>query len=224
MEKLKALLKKLGAGDEEIGAVEAEIIADQEAAVEGLQRKNRELIMTNKKLKASGGDDEKVTELEAKIEELTGQIAAEKKAAAKIAQERDTFKVAAESERGAVSKLILDGGLTEALTKAGVRKELMPAARALLKERGVLSVKVDGDTRKAVAMKDGKELDLESFITEFVGSDEGKAYIPGGLNSGGGATPGSGSAGSKTMKRAAFEALDPAAKMEFSKGGGTLTE
>lgn len=225
MDKLKALLKKLGASPEDVEAVEAEIVADQEAMVEGLQRKNRELIVTNKKLKASGGDDDgKVAELEAKIEELTGAIAAEKKAAAKIAQERDTFKAAAESERGAVSKLILEGGLTEALTKAGVRKELLPAARAYLKERGALSVKVDGEARKAVAMKDGKELDLESFVTEFVGTDEGKAYIPGGLNSGGGANPGSGSAGSKSMKRAAFEALDPAAKMEFSKGGGTLTE
>ena len=222
MEKLKALLKKLGAQAEDIDAVEAEIIADKEAEVDGLKRKNAELIMKAKA--ARDGDGGKVAELEAKIEELTGQIAAEKKSAAKIAQERDAFKTAADAERGAVSKLILEGGLTEALTKAGIRKELLPAARALLKERGALSVKVDGEARKAIAMKDGKELDLESFVSEFVGSDEGKAYIPGGLNSGGGAQAGNGSAGTKSMPLAQYNALSPKEQAAHLRDGGTLVD
>ena len=49
--------------------------------------------------------------------------------------------------------------------------------------------------------------------------------VDGNQASGGGASGGSnGGAAGKTMKRAAFEALDPSGKMEFSKAGGQLTE
>ena len=222
MDKLKALLKKLGAQDADIEAVEAEIAADKEAEVEGLKRKNAELIRKAKE--ARDGDGGKVAELEARIEELTEAWGADKKAAAKLAQERDSYKAAADAERVAVSKLILEGGLTEALTKAGVRKELLPAARALLRERGALTVKVEGDARKAVASKDGKELDLEAFVTDFIGSDEGKAYIPAGLNSGGGAQAGNGGAAAKTMPLAQYAALSGKDQAAFLRDGGTLTE
>ena len=185
---------------------------------------------TIKKLekRAEGKTDVDVSSLEDKIQELSEALATKgresDKAIKSLAQERDSYKAAADAERVAVSKLILEGGLTDALTKAGVRKELLPAARALLRERGALTVKVEGDARKAVASKDGKELDLEAFVTDFIGSDEGKAYIPAGLNSGGGAQAGSGGATAKTMPLAQYAALPGKDQAAFLRDGGTLTE
>lgn len=185
---------------------------------------------TIKKLekRAEGKTEADVSALEDRIQELTESLDTMKRESEKqiksLSTERDKLRGEADAERGAVSKLILEGGLTEALTKAGIRKELLPAARALLKERGALTVKVDGEARKAVAMKDGKELDLESFVSEFVGSDEGKAYIPGGLNSGGGAQAGNGGAVTKSMPLAQYNALSPKEQAAHLRDGGTLVD
>lgn len=232
MKTLIELLKKLGAKDEDITAVEAEIEADKEAEVAGLKKKNNELIAKAKA--ARDGDGGKVAELQDKIDELSEQIAAAKrdgdKAVKALTKERDELKTLADGEKTAVTKLLLDNGLTEALTKAGVKKELLPAARAYLKEQGVLSIKSEGDVRKAVAKlaKDGKEAEvsLDDYVVHFATTDEGKAFIPAGSNSGGGAggSGGSGGGGNKTMSRAQFAALDAPAKTEFAKSGGKLTD
>jgi hypothetical protein len=207
MDWLKEMLKALGVEAAKIDAIVEKAEAEQEEKVAGLKQKNQDLL--GKLKKKDDGEGGKVAELESKIDDLTDQLAKatrdSEKARKALEKERDDFKAKADAETSAVSRLVLDNGLTEALTKAGVRKELIPAARALLKEQGILSVKSDGDVRKAVAklVKDGKEeeLGLEDYITKhFVASESGKAFIPPSGNSGAGAG-GTGGAGSVTGKK-----------------------
>lgn len=180
------------ADDEKTLAAALTALEDAKGSIQRLEAKNSELLG---KLKAAKGDEGgKLGELQDKIDELTESQSALKREYEKqiktLSKERDDATTSATSEKNAVERLLLDNGLTEALTKANVRKEFLPAARALLKERGILSVKSEGDTRKAIAklIKDGKEseLDLGEYIEKhFASSDEGKAFIPAGQNSGG---------------------------------------
>jgi hypothetical protein len=144
----------------------------------------------------------------------------------KLTKERDESVAKAQSESAANHRLLVDNGLTDALTKAGIRKELLPAARALLKEQGIISVETDGDVRRAVAkLADGKALPLEDYVLKhFALSDDGKAFIPADGNSGGGAGgPGRIAGAAKTMAFAAHQALGPKDQAAFFEEGGTLT-
>lgn len=208
MDWLKEMLKGLGVDDAKIDAIVAQAENEREEEVAGLKTKNADLL--GKLKKKDDGEGGKVAELESKIDDLTEQLAKTTRDSEKVRKalekERDDFKALAANEQTAVSRLVLDNGLTEALTKAGVRKELLPAARALLKEQGILSVKSDGDVRKAVAKlaKDGKEeeLTLEDYITKhFVASESGKAFIPASGNSGAGAGGNGGAGGSGAGKK-----------------------
>jgi len=93
MDKLLALLKKLGAKDEEIEAAKVELEAEKEAEVQGLKAKNKELL--KKSVEAKEGEGGKVAELEAKVEELTETIGKERKAneiaTKKLVTERDSL-------------------------------------------------------------------------------------------------------------------------------------
>lgn len=208
MDWLKEMLKGLGVDAAKIDAIVAQAETEREEEVAGLKQKNADLL--GKLKKKDDGEGGKVAELESKIDDLTEQLAKttrdSEKARKALEKERDDFKAMAANEQTAVSRLVLDNGLTEALTKAGVRKELLPAARALLKEQGILSVKSEGDVRKAVAKlaKDGKEeeLTLEDYITKhFVASESGKAFIPASGNSGAGAGGNGGAGGSCAGKK-----------------------
>lgn len=203
MDKLKALLKKLGASSEDIADIETEIDEAKESEIAGLKKKNAELIAKQKAKET--GDGGKVAELEAKVDELTEQNATLKrdtdKAVKKLTSERDDAQTALTSERSAVSRLVLENGLTEELTKAGIKKELLPAARAYLRERGALSVESEGDIRKAVAIiKDkagDRKVSIDAYVKEFASSDEGKAFIPAEANQG----SGSGGPAGQTAKK-----------------------
>lgn len=208
MDWLKEMLKGLGVDAAKIDAIVAQAEKEREEEVAGLKTKNADLL--GKLKKKDDGEGGKVAELESKIDDLTEQLAKTTRDSEKVRKalekERDDFKAMAANEQTAVSRLVLDNGLTEALTKAGVRKELLPAARALLKEQGILSVKSEGDVRKAVAKlaKDGKEeeLTLEDYITKhFVASESGKAFIPASGNSGAGAGGNGGAGGSGAGKK-----------------------
>lgn len=193
MDWLKEMLKGLGVEDEKISAIVDQAEREQEESIAGLKQKNSELL--GKLKKKSTGEDDKVTQLEEKIDELNEQLSKvtrdSEKTKKALEKERDEAKTRAENEEKAVSRLVLDNGLTEALTASGVRKELLPAARALLKEQGNLSVKSEGEARKAVAklVADGKEeeLDLSEYITKhFAGTEAGKAFLNPSGNSGAG--------------------------------------
>ena len=76
------------------------------------------------------------------------------------------------------------------------------------------------------AVRHGEHADFEEAIEVYVNQYPNKDKILKGSGaSGGGATGGSAGGGAgKTMTRAAFDAATPAAKAEFAKGGGAVTD
>lgn len=76
------------------------------------------------------------------------------------------------------------------------------------------------------ATNHGNHADFEEALSVMVGQYANKDSILKGTGaSGGGATGGGGGGGGgKSMTRTAFDAASPAAKMEFAKSGGTVTD
>jgi hypothetical protein len=88
----------------------------------------------------------------------------------------------------AVEKHVVEDKLTGALVDAGVRKELLPAARALLK--GKVKISEEDDDFDAVVETDMGRMTVAEFVTTWAGSDDGKPFVEkikgGGSNGGDG--------------------------------------
>jgi Skp family chaperone for outer membrane proteins len=135
------------------------------------------------------------------------------------------------SEKAAVARLLLDSGLTAELSKAHVKPSLLAAAKALIREKGILSVEGEGDVRTAVArvVRDGTEqkLPLAEWVKEFVASDEGKEFIAARENAGSGAgerKPAVSMPQANTMSAEAFWNMPAKDRSAFIMRGGTLSE
>lgn len=104
-----------------------------------------------------------------------------------------------------LKNLTLENSLNEQLTKVGVKAELLPAVKALLKSQASVNENnvLIGD--KAIT----------DFMTEWSAND-GKAYIKAPINNGGGAT-GSNGTGATVQKRSE---MTHAQKGEFIKANG----
>lgn len=101
---------------------------------------------------------------------------------------------------GEVRRRTIDGGLTDALVEAGVSKEFLPAARALLKEKGKIElVDEDNQFQARIETNLGPQT-LGEFVKDWVASPEGKAFA--GKPSGGDATGGN----NKSMDENPFKA------------------
>jgi hypothetical protein len=124
-----------------------------------------------------------------------------------------------ESESGFTSKLLLDNGLTDALVKAGIKKELLPAAKALFSQQA--KVIADGESRKAVI----GDKELSAFVTEWSASDEGKHFVSAPANGGGGAD-GSKSTpqGDKIVNRSTWDTMSHVERSQFATSGGKVTD
>lgn len=134
-------------------------------------------------------------------------------------------------EKAAVARLLLDAGLTNELSKAQVKPSLMNAAKALIREKGILAVEGEGEIRTAVAhvSKDGtaQKLSLEDWVKEFIASEEGKEFIAAKENAGSGA----GARKSITTNDASaslaserFWNMPAKERSAFMAKGGTITE
>lgn len=197
---------------------------DLDAAIEDatkpLLNKRDELL---KELKTARKNLENVGDVE-KLHEKIEALETERDTFAK--QFKDTTKQleqvskTLESESGFTSKLLLDNGLTDALVSAGVKKELLPAVKALLS--GQAKVVADGNARKAVI----GEKDLSTFITEWSASDEGKHFIQAPANNGGGAngSQNSNDSSSKTVTRQQFDTMSHVERSQFAVSGGKVTD
>lgn len=173
--------------------------------------------------------DELKKELE-KQEGLSGEK--DKLLETKTAEGAEREKALSDSlakEKQAIERLVLDAGITSELAKANVKTSLLGAAKALIREKGIIRVEEDGVGRRAVAVEDreGKQLkrELSDWMKEFLSSDEGKEFVSAKANTGSGAheTPGSGSEQKENcMKSADFWALGPKDRANFITGGGTL--
>jgi hypothetical protein len=217
------------------GKMEPQIARDQ-AAFARLEKKS---------LAVGDRSPEEVATLFADFEDL--KVSTEELRAASEEKDRKLEKLAKErmaseklladalsGEKMAVARLVLDNGLTAELMRANVKPSLIPAAKALIREKGILSIESEGDIRKAVAtMKlDGKEsrMELGAYVAQFAASDEGKEFVQAAANAGSGASGasdarearGAGEATGKTMKEDAFAALAPKEKARFIAEAGTV--
>jgi hypothetical protein len=126
------------------------------------------------------------------------------------AKKAKDLEVALQAKEAALSKHLIDSSLTSALAAAGVSKELLGGAKALLGGAAKVAALDDGSYSVTLGGKP-----LADALGEWTKAD-GKSYIQPPANSGGGAGlggAGSGGAGGKaTMTRQQFDALPIAAQ------------
>ena len=170
--------------DKKIELTEAELDAKIAEAVEGLKTKNQELLAEVKKYKKGQAvDPSEVDKLETTIADLQSKLTTAEKAARIATKDLDTVRKQLETESAFNQRLLVDNGLTEALTKNGVTNPVhLKAAKALLASQGI---KIDADGENRVA-KLGDKL-LADAIKEWASSDEGKHFVAAPGNAGGGA-------------------------------------
>ena len=167
--------------------VKAAIKDAVEEATRGLIAKRDELLGEVKKLrKDSQIDPADYQRLKDENDQLTDKLNEATKATKQALSEIEKERKARESESGFVQKLLIDNGLTDALTKAGVKPELMKATKALF--AGQASIKVEGENRAALI----GDKPITDFIGEWAKSDEGKHFVLAQQNAGGGGQGGGG--------------------------------
>lgn len=204
--------------DPEVIALIEEITA---TATEALAAKNKELLGEVKtlKAKAKGADIDPAEHaaLQTQVEDLSAALSkAEKTGKAEV----EKLTKALTEKDGALSKHLIDAGLTDALVKAGVKPEMLDAVKALHQNKASIDTKDGAYT----ALIDGKP--LGEFVTTWAQSDQGKHFVSAQQNAGGGAQGGGGKGNAKTMTRAEYDQKANAGEnmSGFFKDGGTLVE
>lgn len=167
-------------------------LSELEAEKEAILSKNKEILGELKKLKQQTKevDAEKYFAMADELEtlkdsyqKLEKQYRADTEKLTKGLSEKDSV----------LQKLIVDDGLTNALTKAGVKPEFLDATKAFLREKTAL--KQNGDKYEAIIA----DKPLNDYIGEWINT-EGKAFIAAPQNSGGGASGGNGTTPSGKTK------------------------
>jgi hypothetical protein len=162
------------------------------------------------RLKSGAKPDEAIEALKAQhakaVDTLKTKHAADLADKDKLIGERD----------GYIDRTLVDGGLKDALLDVGVKPELLDGALAVL--RGSVKVhRAENGDRKAVVETDMGEVGVAEFVKDWSGT-KGKAYL--GTASGPEAKGNNNArAGGKTMTRAEFDKMTPAAKaaVDFTK-------
>lgn len=216
----KAIVDKLV--KDAVEAREAELAEEHEAATEGLKNKNKDLVKRLAKAKeANGGEDnsDEVARLEAELADSKKALKTLERDYNKAKGELDSTRQSLQSETQFSERMLKDGGLRDALTKANVSPHLLDGALALLS--GQVTIKQDGESRVAVV----GDKSLSDFVKEWSQGDQGKPYIAAPVNGGGNASGGGSAAtGAKTMSRADFAAKQPSEQAKFMAEGGSLTD
>lgn len=136
--------------------------------------KYEELLAENETLKKDPNRDK---DNEAVLQRMRDQYdqrlrAAEEKRVADLRSKENEI----EERDNVIQSHLVDGGLTEALVKAGVAKEFLTAAKALL--RNTVKVKREEDgKRRAIVETDLGEVDVEKFVDNWSKSDDGKPFV-----------------------------------------------
>lgn len=203
--------------EKDVKTLIAEAVAE---ATEGLKNKNADLLAKLQKAQKGQEIDPKDYEaLQNKNETLEAELAKSNKLNKEITKQLESTSKQLESESGFTSKLLLDNGLTDALVSAGIKKELLPAAKALFSQQA--KIIADGESRKAVI----GDKELSAFVTEWSSSDEGKHFVQAPANGGGGAD-GSKSTpqGDKTVNRQTWDTMSHVERSQFATSGGKVTD
>lgn len=216
---------------EENKAAEDDAVAKAVAeATAGLKAKNDELLG---KLKADKAERES---MKAQLDELVAAKEEAETAAAEKAGDVDSVKkqltdkhikeleklnATLEGERQVNRKLLVDNGLTAALTEAGVAKEYLPAAKALLQSTNDIEL-ADNDGQR-VALVGGAA--LKDFVSGWAQSDQGRHFVAAPANSGGGAQgASSGNADGKSIPRKAWDQMPHSDRMAAAKEGAKVVD
>jgi len=160
-----------------IEELQAELESAKES-IEAMNSKNKQLL-GELKTERNKSREVNVDEYHKSLDEVESLKAENAKLSGELKlKAKDSEKLLAQlgEKDSTLQKLIIDDGLTNALTSAGVVPELMPAVKALL--RGQAQLK---DNQAVINDKP-----LADFMTEWATTD-GKAYIKAPANSGGGA-------------------------------------
>jgi hypothetical protein len=186
----------------------AKELLDKEAG--GLKAKNEELLGEVKALrtKFDGVDPDEYKKLKTTKREADDKNADPVELRKRIEDEftpklDEATKRASEAE-GKLNQHIIDSALTSALLEAGVAKEFLPAAKALLRESRKVEVNDGG------AVVDGKP--VQTFTHEWAKAD-GKAFVSAPDNSGGGARGGNGGGAASGKKLSELSVAEKAALM-----------
>lgn len=186
-------------------SVKEAIKAAVDEATQGLLKKRDELLGEVKKLrKNSEIDPDDYQRLKEENEELQGKVTEAQKAVKKASEDAQKALKQAEAEGSAVRQLLVENGLNEALTKAGVKPEYLKAAKAMFAKD--VQVIADGENRVA---KVGDKA-LTDFVSEWAQTDEGKHFVTAPANSGGGANGGKGGSFNPSKKASEMTAGEKA--------------
>lgn len=159
------------------------------ASNEALQKKNRELLgeLKASKARAKGAeiDPEDYANLQHELETLRDQFDKTQKMSAK---EIEKFQKSLTEKDSAIQNYLIENGLSDAMLKANVRPEMMPAVKAMLRQQA--AIKAEGSEYVALM----GEKPLAEAVLEWAQSDAGKPFVIAPDNSGGGAAGGAANA------------------------------
>lgn len=160
-------------------------LEELKAAIEVLSAKNRELLgelrVTKAKAKGAEVDPSEYAALQSEVEALRANLDKSQKEAAKTIE--NLTKSLTEKD-GALQSYLIDNGLNDALLKVGVRPEMMPAVKAMLKSQTQLAAE---NGQYSALMGDKPLFDA---VSEWAAGDEGKHFVAAPANVGGGAPGG----------------------------------
>jgi hypothetical protein len=188
--------------EDAVKAALEEAKTEHEAEVDRLKGENAKVRENLRKARADGGADNaaEIAKLEGDLDRVSGELRTAQselreanrnltKANADLA----TTTTALKSEQAFSHETLVTNGLTQELVAAKVAPDLLPGAVALL--RGQVTVKAEGDTRRAVV----GDKSLADFVKDWSQGDQGKPYIKAPLNGGGDAQGGGGGGGAKPL-------------------------
>ena len=204
-------------------AVSTAVAAAQDKATEAataLQANNAKLLLQLREAKKDAQiDPVKHAQLEDRVGELEAMLIGAEKDAKKALKDHaaalDGVSKQIASESGFTTQLLVDNGLTDALVKAGVEPNFLPAVKAMLKSQVQVKAEgANGEGRRALV----GDKPLAEYVTTWASSDEGKHFVKAPLNSGGAATGGGGATGVKTTIAAGDKSAFGANLAELAKG------
>lgn len=175
------------------------LVAELTASVDSLKTKNATLISEKRVLqaKAKGADidPEEHAALQSQVENLSDQVKT-------LTKSKDTetgaLKKSLAEKDTALSGLLIDSGITEALAKGGVAPHYLPTLKSHLKSQA--QIKSENGAFSAVL----GEKPLAEGVAAFLASEDGKHFIGAPASSGGGASGGGKSGSGGAEKRSAM--------------------
>ncbi|MAR55994.1 MAG: hypothetical protein CMM93_02320 [Rickettsiales bacterium] len=202
----------------EEGKAELQKLIDN--ATEGLKNKNSELLAEVKDQKAANKSfqdqlDELKAAKEAADEEAANKSGDVEKIKANLEtkhqKEREALMSELKGKNSMLHTMLVDNGLTEALSKAGVAPQYMDAAKALIQKNNAAEVtEVDG----AAVARIGNE-SISDFVKGWSQGDQGKHFVAAPANGGGGA--GGSNGGGKAPSGKSWMEMNNQEKTEYLK-------